>query len=153
MSSTETDALGNSHQGMQHHQFALEAHVTHVCAALLLSLDVLHMMAVVCVGYARRGLRSAIQSAVKDGLTVEEVMNPEADTFGSNAAHGAGAAAAAAAGKDWSQLSEELRAIDTAWSESKGGRASEFHGHMHEAHNGACGGSCCACRLSGKNLA
>lgn len=55
-------------------------------------------------------------------------MHPEPDTFGSGAVKGAGAAAAAAAGTDWTQLSEELRAIDAQWSESKGGRASEWWG-------------------------
>lgn len=77
-------------------------------------------------GYARRGLRSAISAATKDGLRVEEVMNPAAETFGTGAAKGAGAAATAAAGTDWAQLTEELKEVDAKWAASKNGRAREW---------------------------
>jgi len=86
-----------------------------------------HDMAWCCrsTGYARRGLRSAIASAVKDGITVEEVMHPDPDTFGSGAVKGAGAAAAAAVGRDWASVAREFEEVDAAWAASKSGRASE----------------------------
>jgi hypothetical protein len=64
-------------------------------------------------GYARRGLRSAIAAAVKEGISVQEVMvAPPADA----------AAAAALA-----QLAEEMRQLDAKWATGKVGRASESH--------------------------
>jgi hypothetical protein len=77
-------------------------------------------------GYARRGLRSAISAAQKDGLVVEEVMQPAADTFGSGAARGAGASADAAAGTDWGKVSQEMKGVDAEWAANKAGRAREW---------------------------
>jgi hypothetical protein len=77
-------------------------------------------------GYARRGLRSAISAATKDGIRVEEVMNPAPETFGTGAVKGAGAAATAAVGTDWAELTEELKAVDAKWAASKNGRAREW---------------------------
>lgn len=94
-------------------------HHTHaLCCAYV-------VLCFVAAGYARRGLRSAIASAVKDGIKVEEVMNPAPDTFGSAASKGAGAAATAALGTDWVKLADELKNIDAKWAASKNGRASE----------------------------
>jgi hypothetical protein len=77
-------------------------------------------------GYARRGLRSAISAATKDGIRVEEVMHPAPETFGTGAVKGAGAAASAAVGTDWAELTEELKAVDAKWAASKNGRAREW---------------------------
>lgn len=77
-------------------------------------------------GYARRGLRSAISAATKDGIRVEEVMHPAPETFGTGAVKGAGAAASAAVGTDCAELTEELKAVDAKWAASKNGRAREW---------------------------
>lgn len=52
-------------------------------------------------------------------------MQPGPDTFGSGAVKGAGAAAAAAVGSDWSSVAREFEEVDAAWAASKSGRASE----------------------------
>jgi hypothetical protein len=87
-----------------------------------------------CAGYARRGLRSAIASATKEGITVQEVMQPPPGSLGEQQlGHGQGqhsdAAAAAdvgyGAGADWARIAQEMRVVDAKWAASKGGRASE----------------------------
>lgn len=97
------------------------------------------MMLFVPAGYARRGLRSAIGSATKEGITVQEVMQPPAGTLGAAAAAAASqpdtAAAAAAAGAEWcGPLAGEMQEVALQWAASKGGRASEFRRALRPAH-------------------
>jgi hypothetical protein len=85
-----------------------------------------------CAGYARRGLRSAIASATKDGITVHEVMQPPAGSLGAATAvqtdPAAAAAAAAVAGgaECWGRLAREMQDVNLQWAASKGGRTSRF---------------------------
>lgn len=73
-------------------------------------------------GYARRGLRSAITSATKEGITVQEVMTPPAGSLGSTHLGPQDCAASA----DWSEVAAEMRAVDDKWAASKTGRARKW---------------------------
>lgn len=78
--------------------------------------------AVSASGYAKRGLRSAITSAVKEGITVHEVM----DISGSSTRLPSPTATAAAAGagpQDWSQIAAEMQELDSEWVKAKGKHA------------------------------
>jgi hypothetical protein len=82
-----------------------------------------------CAGYARRGLRSAIASATKDGITVHEVMQPPAGSLGAATAvqtDPAAAAAAAGGAECWGSLAGEMQDVNLQWAASKGGRASKY---------------------------
>lgn len=82
-------------------------------------------------GYARRGLRSTISAATKEGIVVQEVMHPPAGSLGSSAAGpsqpgSCAASAGAAADEDWSVLAVEMRDVGLHWAASKTARASEW---------------------------
>lgn len=87
-------------------------------------------------GYAKRGLRSCIAAAVRDGYTVQEVLSHTADTAaGKSAAAVKAAAADSAAGKaaaaaadtaaneqrhPWSAVAAEMQEVDQLWNSVKG---------------------------------
>lgn len=84
-------------------------------------------------GYAKRGLRSAITSAAKEGITVEEVMHAPitADAItaaalsSSRSSVGAYTTAAAAAAGQWDGLAAEMQGVDAEWLSRKGQHAGE----------------------------
>lgn len=80
-------------------------------------------------GYAKRGLRSAISSAVKDGITVQEVMQAPVVTQELSGQVRAGdlqkgvTVGGDRPAEDWSQIATEMSGVDKTWVKNKGSHA------------------------------
>lgn len=75
-------------------------------------------------GYAKRGLRSAITSAVKEGITVHEVMNSSSSNqLPSPTVTAAANRSKVSATDDWSEVASEMMEVDKRWLRNKGRHA------------------------------
>lgn len=84
-------------------------------------------------GYAKRGLRSAIASAAKQGISVEEVMQAPV------AAKAIAADAAVLAGSaDWSDVAAEMQQVDHAWLAYRAKHAGRWQGNRLDPHAIGC---------------